>query len=93
MFHGLLGEAPQERKKIAHGASRGRRIAKSTKPRQGRKNVFPPPPGATPVAHQSYIESRYPDDIREDVRPEEALRAMTAASRVREFVLAQAPDG
>jgi HEPN domain-containing protein len=40
-----------------------------------------------------YIESRYPDDIREDVRPEEAGRAMTAASRVREFVLAQAPDG
>jgi HEPN domain-containing protein len=40
-----------------------------------------------------YIESRYPDDIREDVRPEEARRAMTAASRVREFVLAQAPDG
>ena len=47
------GEAPQERKEVAHGASRGR-IAKSTKPRLGRKNVLPPPPGATPVAPQSH---------------------------------------
>jgi hypothetical protein len=47
------GEAPQERKKVAHGASRGR-IAKSTKPRQGRKNVLPPPPGAAPVARESH---------------------------------------
>jgi hypothetical protein len=79
-------QAPQERKIIAHGANRGA-IAKSTKPRQGRKNVFPPP-GATPVAHQSYIESRYPDALPEDVRPEEAVQAMTAASHLREFVLA-----
>jgi hypothetical protein len=47
------GEAPQERKKVALGASRGR-IAKATKPRYGRKNVLPPPPGATPVAHRSH---------------------------------------
>ena len=36
-----------------------------------------------------YIESRYPDDIPQDVRPEEAAEAMTAASRVRDFVLTQ----
>jgi HEPN domain-containing protein len=35
-----------------------------------------------------YIESRYPDDLPEDVRPEEAVLAMTAASHLREFVLA-----
>ena len=51
------GEAPQERKKVAHGASRGR-IAKSTKPRQGRKNVLPPPSGATPVAHHGSPTAR-----------------------------------
>ena len=38
-----------------------------------------------------YIESRYPDDLPEDVRPEESADALTAASRVRDFVLAQAP--
>ena len=31
-----------------------------------------------------YIESRYPDDIPQDVRPEEAAEAMTAASHVRD---------
>ena len=36
-----------------------------------------------------YIESRYPDDLPEDVQPEEAAEAMTAASHVRDFVLAQ----
>ena len=36
-----------------------------------------------------YIESRYPDDLPEDVRPEEAAEAMTAASHLRDFVLAQ----
>jgi hypothetical protein len=61
----MFGEAPQERKIIAHGASRGRRIA-----------------------HQSSISIRYPDDLPEDVRPEEAVQAMTAASHLREFVLA-----
>ena len=38
-----------------------------------------------------YIESRYPYDLPEDVRPEESADALTAASRVRDFVLAQAP--
>jgi HEPN domain-containing protein len=38
-----------------------------------------------------YIGSRYPDDLPEDVRPEEAAQAMTAASHVRDFVLAQTP--
>jgi HEPN domain-containing protein len=36
-----------------------------------------------------YIESRYPDDIPQDVRPEEAAEAMTAASHLRDSVLAQ----
>jgi HEPN domain-containing protein len=36
-----------------------------------------------------YIESRYPDDLPEDVTPEEAAQAMTAASHLRDFVLAQ----
>ena len=36
-----------------------------------------------------YIESRYPDDIPQDVRPEQAVDAMTAASHLRHFVLAQ----
>jgi HEPN domain-containing protein len=36
-----------------------------------------------------YIESRYPDDLPEDVRSEEAAEAMTAASHLRDFVLAQ----
>lgn len=36
-----------------------------------------------------YIESRYPDDLPQDVRPEEAAEAMTAASHLRDFVLAQ----
>ena len=36
-----------------------------------------------------YIESRYPDDLSQDVRPEEAAEAMTAASHLRDFVLAQ----
>ena len=36
-----------------------------------------------------YIESRYPDDIPQDVRPEEAAEAMTAASDLRDFVLAK----
>ena len=35
------GEAPEERKKVAHGVSRGK-TAKSAKPRQGRKNLFRP---------------------------------------------------
>ncbi|MGA3095937.1 MAG: hypothetical protein ABSF25_05740 [Bryobacteraceae bacterium] len=35
------GEAPEERKKVAHGVSRGK-IAKSAKPRQGRKILFRP---------------------------------------------------
>jgi HEPN domain-containing protein len=39
-----------------------------------------------------YIESRYPDDIPEDVRPEEAVEAIAAASHLRDFVLAQAPE-
>ena len=40
-----------------------------------------------------YIESRYPDDLPQDVRPEEAATAMTAASHLRDFVLAQARMG
>jgi HEPN domain-containing protein len=37
-----------------------------------------------------YIESRlYPDDLPEGVRPEEGAQALTAASQVRDFVLAQ----
>lgn len=36
-----------------------------------------------------YIKSRYPDDLPQDVRPEEAAGAMTAASHLRDFVLAQ----
>jgi HEPN domain-containing protein len=36
-----------------------------------------------------YIESRYPDDLPEDVHPEEVTEAMTAASHLRAFVLAQ----
>ena len=36
-----------------------------------------------------YLESRYPDDLPQDVRPEEATEAMTAASHLRDFVLAQ----
>jgi HEPN domain-containing protein len=36
-----------------------------------------------------YIESRYPDDLAEDVRPEEVAAAMAAASHLRDFVLAQ----
>ena len=36
-----------------------------------------------------YIESRYPDDLPHDVRSEEAVEAMTAASHVRDFVQAQ----
>jgi HEPN domain-containing protein len=36
-----------------------------------------------------YIGSRYPDDLPQDVRPEEAAEAMTAASHLRDFVLAQ----
>ena len=36
-----------------------------------------------------YIESRYPDDIPQDVRTQEAEDAMRAASHVRDFVLAQ----
>ncbi|MGA3098214.1 MAG: hypothetical protein ABSF25_17305 [Bryobacteraceae bacterium] len=35
------GEAPEERKKVAHGVSRGN-TAKSAEPRQGRKNPFRP---------------------------------------------------
>jgi len=35
-----------------------------------------------------YIESRYPDDLPQEVRPEEAAEAMTAASHLRDFVLA-----
>ena len=38
-----------------------------------------------------YIESRYPDDLPEGVRSEEAAEAMTAASHLRDFVLAQVP--
>jgi HEPN domain-containing protein len=38
-----------------------------------------------------YIESRYPDDLPEDVRPEEAAEALAAASHLRDFVLARAP--
>lgn len=33
-----------------------------------------------------YMASRYPDALPEDVRPEEAAGAMTAASHVRDFV-------
>ena len=36
-----------------------------------------------------YIENRYPDDLPEEVRPEEVAEAMTAASPLRAFVLAQ----
>ena len=36
-----------------------------------------------------YIESRYPDDLPQDVRPAEAAEAMTAASHLRDFVLAR----
>ena len=36
-----------------------------------------------------YIASRYPDDIPEDVRPEEVAEAMKAASHSRDFVLAR----
>jgi HEPN domain-containing protein len=36
-----------------------------------------------------YIESRYPDDLPQDVRPEETAEAMTAASHLRDFVLAK----
>ena len=36
-----------------------------------------------------YIESRYPHDLPEGVRSEEAVQALTAASQVRDFVLAQ----
>ena len=35
-----------------------------------------------------YIESRYPDDLPQEVWPEEAAEAMTAASHLRDFVLA-----
>ena len=38
-----------------------------------------------------YIESRYPDDLPEDVRPEEAAEALAAASHLRDFVLARTP--
>ena len=48
---GRAANAPQQRKKVALGASRGR-IAKSTKP--GWKNVLAPPSGGYPVAHQSH---------------------------------------
>jgi HEPN domain-containing protein len=37
-----------------------------------------------------YIASRYPDDIPQDVRSEEASEAMTAASRIRGVVLTRA---
>lgn len=36
-----------------------------------------------------YIESRYPDDLPEGVRSEEAAEALTAASHLRDLVLAQ----
>jgi len=36
-----------------------------------------------------YIASRYPDDLPEDVRPEEVSEAMKAASHLHDFVLAQ----
>jgi HEPN domain-containing protein len=36
-----------------------------------------------------YIESRYPDDLPQDIRPEEAAEAVTAASDLRDFVLAK----
>ena len=36
-----------------------------------------------------YLESRYPDDLPQDVRPEDAAEAMAAASHLRDFVLAQ----
>jgi HEPN domain-containing protein len=36
-----------------------------------------------------YIESRYPDDVPEEVRTEEVTEALTAASHLRDFVLAQ----
>ena len=36
-----------------------------------------------------YLESRYPDDLPQDVRPAEAAEAMTAMSHVRDFVLAK----
>jgi hypothetical protein len=35
-----------------------------------------------------YIESRCPDDLPEDFRPEEVAEAMKAASHLRDFVLA-----
>jgi HEPN domain-containing protein len=38
-----------------------------------------------------YIASRYPDDLPQDVRTEKAVDAMTAASRLRDFVRAKAP--
>ena len=36
-----------------------------------------------------YLASRYPDDLPQDVRPEEAADAMTATSHLRDFVLAK----
>ena len=36
-----------------------------------------------------YIASRYPDDLPEDVRPEEVAEAMKAASHSRDFVSAR----
>jgi len=36
-----------------------------------------------------YVPSRYPDDLPDDVRSEEAAAAITAASRLRDFVLAR----
>jgi HEPN domain-containing protein len=38
-----------------------------------------------------YIESRYPDDLPEDVRPEEVSEALAAASHLHDFVLARTP--
>jgi HEPN domain-containing protein len=37
-----------------------------------------------------YLESRYPDDLPQDVRPEEVAAALTATSHLRDFVLAKA---
>jgi HEPN domain-containing protein len=36
-----------------------------------------------------YTVSRYPDDIPEDVTPDEAATALASATRVRDFVLAK----
>ena len=39
-----------------------------------------------------YLESRYPDDLPQDVRPEEVAAALTATSHLRDFVLGKGTD-